>query len=557
MHMKKFLLALSAFLAVGVMSVSCLTQGFEGPEHEIGVRPVSGLATKASSNGPINVNTFDQGRTIFLSAYFNDVNGTNHSQVYFTDIPFTYYSSKWAGGTSGTPNPKYWPHQGTMDFIALSKEGLSGTVTTTPSSQIVYVMPDNSSIQDDVMMAYAGGQNCAAHEAVPLAFKHAQAQVSVKAKLAAAAYSSNYGITIRSVVLRRAKYSGTVTGTASGTNNVTFSWSNVGSPNAGVGFGNASLALSTTEQSYGKGILVPAQSPTGVDGNIDIIIEYTLKNGLPATGSTPEERDLSYVYTVPATNWTAGNKYIYVFSFSWNEITCEPTVSDWGDGGTTNEPDPANGHDYVEIGGIKWATMNVGASSVTDYGLYFQWGDTQGYTSGQVGSGEGKKYFGWADYKYGNGSSSPDAASMTKYNSTDGKTVLDISDDAVNAAWGGNWRMPTTAEFAALGAAVNTAWTSNYQDSGVAGLVCTDKTDSSKVLFFPAAGYCFNGSVWNIGSYGYCWSGSVYSSYVQSAYSLSFYSGNVGWRNVDNRFLGFPVRGVLDYNSIGNPGREE
>ena len=30
-----------------------------------------------------------------------------------------------------------------------------------------------------------------------------------------------------------------------------------------------------------------------------------------------------------------------------------------------------NGHDYVEIGGIKWATMNIGANSVTDTGLYF------------------------------------------------------------------------------------------------------------------------------------------------------------------------------------------
>lgn len=87
----------------------------------------------------------------------------------------------------------------------------------------------------------------------------------------------------------------------------------------------------------------------------------------------------------------------------------------------------ANGHDYVEIGGIKWATMNIGANSVTDYGLYFQWGDIQGYTASQVGSGTGQKYFGWADYKYGNGTSSPGATGMTKYNATDSKTVLDLS----------------------------------------------------------------------------------------------------------------------------------
>lgn len=200
---------------------------------------------------------------------------------------------------------------------------------------------------------------------------------------------------------------------------------------------------------------------------------------------------------------------------------------------------------YVEIGGLKWATMNVGANSITDYGLYFQWGDTQGYTAAQVGSGSGKKYFGWKDYKYGNGTSDPGATGMTKYNRTDGKTVLDASDDAVQAAWGGNWRMPTTAEYVALGAVCSTAWTANYQGSGVAGLVLTDKTDSSKVLFFPAAGYCDNGSVVRVGGGGYYWSSSVNSSDVQNAYRLYVGSSYVRWQYDSSRYSGFAVRGVL------------
>ena len=56
--------------------------------------------------------------------------------------------------------------------------------------------------------------------------------------------------------------------------------------------------------------------------------------------------------------------------------------------------DPYNGHQYVEIGGLKWATMNIGASQPSDYGLYFAWGETQGYTAEQVGYGEGQRYFG-------------------------------------------------------------------------------------------------------------------------------------------------------------------
>ena len=202
--------------------------------------------------------------------------------------------------------------------------------------------------------------------------------------------------------------------------------------------------------------------------------------------------------------------------------------------------DPYKGHQYVEIGGLKWATMNIGASQPSDYGLYFAWGDTQGYTAEQVGSGEGQKYFGWADYKYGNGTSSPGATGMTKYNATDGLTTLEAVDDAAVANWGGSWRMPTTAEFQALGAAVNTAWT---QVNNVYGILCTDKTDSSKTLFFPAAGSCDNGSVKNVGNYGYYWGSSPDGS--SGAYYLGFSNGYDDV-NGNYRESGFSVRGVVD-----------
>lgn len=42
-----------------------------------------------------------------------------------------------------------------------------------------------------------------------------------------------------------------------------------------------------------------------------------------------------------------------------------------------------NGFDYVDLGlpsGTLWTTMSVGTDNPSDYGLYFQWGDKQGYT---------------------------------------------------------------------------------------------------------------------------------------------------------------------------------
>lgn len=204
---------------------------------------------------------------------------------------------------------------------------------------------------------------------------------------------------------------------------------------------------------------------------------------------------------------------------------------------------PTPSHDYVEIGGIKWATMNVGANSITDTGLYFQWGDTQGYTAAQVGSGEGQKYFGEEDCIYYND------GSYTKYNEGDSKITLEASDDAVTAAWGGGWRMPTVSEFIALGEAVTSAWTADYQGSGVAGLVCTDKTDSSKVLFFPACGSAYYGSVDSVDYRGYYWSSSLYADYGGSyAYSLYFINGDVRWDYNYGRYYGCPVRGVLAEN---------
>ena len=201
---------------------------------------------------------------------------------------------------------------------------------------------------------------------------------------------------------------------------------------------------------------------------------------------------------------------------------------------------PTPSHDYVEIAGIKWATMNVGANSITDTGLYFQWADTQGYTAAQVGEGEGQKYFGQDDCIYYND------GSYTKYNSTDGNITLEPTDDAVTAAWGGNWRMPTVSEWQALGEAVNSAWTADYQGSGVSGLVLTDKIDSSKVLFFPAAGNCYYGSVYGVGSNGYCWSGSLSADYGENyAYYMYFTSDYVNWGFDDSRYDGCSVRGVL------------
>ena len=195
-----------------------------------------------------------------------------------------------------------------------------------------------------------------------------------------------------------------------------------------------------------------------------------------------------------------------------------------------------NGFDFVEIGGIKWATCNVGAEKPTDTGLYFQWGDRRGYTADEVGK---IKRFDSKHYKH------HDGKRFTKYNELDGKQELDLRDDAAFAYMGHGWRMPTTNDFIRLIDSTIHMWTNNYRRSGVAGTVFTDRTDATKELFFPAVGFCTNGYIHSVGSYGYYWSDSLYPECT--VYGCYLYLDSICnvWYNYTNRYFGSPVRGIL------------
>jgi uncharacterized protein (TIGR02145 family) len=202
---------------------------------------------------------------------------------------------------------------------------------------------------------------------------------------------------------------------------------------------------------------------------------------------------------------------------------------------------PTPAHDYVEIGGIKWATMNIGAESVTDTGLHYQWGDTVGYTADQVGSDEGQKYFGCNDYKYTYESEGD--CMFGKYD--DRLTTLQPEDDAATAAWGGKWRMPTKSEFDTLINATTSAWTNSYQGSGTKGVILTDKTDSSKVLFFPAAGRFSYGYVSNEGYY--YWTNELNAEVWDygNSEAFAFNDDNDEYPSI-GRNHGISVRAILD-----------
>lgn len=193
-----------------------------------------------------------------------------------------------------------------------------------------------------------------------------------------------------------------------------------------------------------------------------------------------------------------------------------------------------NSHEYVDLGlSVKWATCNVGAESPEEYGDYFAWGEV-----------EPKETYSWSTYKWCNGSSD----SLTKYNNSssygiiDNKTVLDASDDAATANWGGAWRMPTKEEQDELRTECTWTWTT---ENGVNGYRVTSNKEgyTDKSIFLPAAGYRGGSSLSDAGSDGYYWSSSLSTDYPNFAYELDFNSDYVDWNDYI-RYYGQSVRPV-------------
>lgn len=95
-----------------------------------------------------------------------------------------------------------------------------------------------------------------------------------------------------------------------------------------------------------------------------------------------------------------------------------------------------NGHEWVDLGlSVKWATCNVGASSLDEDGDLFAWGEPE------------------TKETYNRSNSLTYGLSISELESQgfiDGKGNLTSSYDAATANWGGSWRMPTKSEMEEL-----------------------------------------------------------------------------------------------------------
>ena len=173
-----------------------------------------------------------------------------------------------------------------------------------------------------------------------------------------------------------------------------------------------------------------------------------------------------------------------------------------------------NGHEYVEMGdGLKWATCNIGASTPEEAGSEFAWGETK--TKSDYSFGNHKWY---------------DNGNYTKYNSTDGLTVLMSGDDAATVNWRGTWRTPTFDEFHKLFNEKNFEW--KYDDAKK-GISVTSKI----------SGYEGNSIFFLSGKY--YWSSTINVNELKDAYSLYVHTEKSGSTVMGSRrWNGWEIRPV-------------
>ena len=160
-----------------------------------------------------------------------------------------------------------------------------------------------------------------------------------------------------------------------------------------------------------------------------------------------------------------------------------------------------NGYMYVELAGIKWATENVGECGIT------------------AAAGPGANGNNWGCYYY-----TQDNARKTA------------------ESWGGTWQLPTEEHWQKLLDECDWAWQDSYYFDGetMSGYIVSEKKDSTRFIFLPAAGFYVDGKdiVIDQGGYGYSWSSD------KERY-LYFYAG---YRRMTNfsTYYGLAVRLVSE-----------
>lgn len=196
---------------------------------------------------------------------------------------------------------------------------------------------------------------------------------------------------------------------------------------------------------------------------------------------------------------------------------------------------------YVDLGlpsGVLWGRYNlpIAANPTDQYtNLYFAWGETEGYEECEVGV---NRNFDGTSYKWKWTQSGNDTP--IKYNSTDGKTQLELQNDAAASCWGWSWRLPSKEEVQEL-----IAYTTCTYDENNGDIVTFTSNINGEKLYVPCAGVATDTGVSDKQVAAYFWTRDVdeRDATRTRAYALISAGTNSHVTSIEREF-GLPIRPV-------------
>ena len=506
------------FAAAALMMLTACNQEEIEPATErlpvkLAYKTIDAIETRAAQN--LNEGTFESGEAIKVQI-------SNTGVGEWTDYTFTTDAD--GAMTAPEPAPYYPAGSQNIDIVACypATAGDSFTVYADQTDDADYKA-------SDLMFASVTNQAKQA-EAVNLAFSHKMAKLCVN-------ITAGAGVTnITSVSILNVK--------------PTVSFDRT----TGV-VGEASGNAITIAMCNNGAALIPPQTING--GLLSIVTDKG-----------------TATYSVPAGKaFEAGKLYTLNITVNLRAVGTTNAITGWTSEGTvTVNPVPDTTPVAIDMGhpgGVKWANMNVGATSESSSGDYFAWGATvpyyqEGYSHENPCTHwiDGKSGYNWANYPFMQSGESS-YKYITKYTFADGQTSAiwysgetfigdgkasfadyDYADDAARQNWGAGWRTPTDAEWKWLIDNCTWTWTSL---NGEVGMLVTSNIAgyTDKSIFLPAAGQWSDAKFGEAGTVGYYWSSTLGYTFSDYARYVYFYSTEFD-RSVGVRYIGRCVRPVTE-----------
>lgn len=179
----------------------------------------------------------------------------------------------------------------------------------------------------------------------------------------------------------------------------------------------------------------------------------------------------------------------------------------------------------VDLGlSVKWASWNVGAKSVYDYGLYICWGDTA----------DAKRWYpNIGEYRY------PETGDITG-----------TQHDITHLKWGDGWQMPTVEQLEEL--RTQCTWVGKII-GGVTGWVVTSNANGNSI-FLPEAGYysALQNQERLLGTDTWYWTGQQGNA-IDHAIAVNIIPSLACRTQNWSKTLGAPVRAVYIGNDTPSP----